>query len=115
MKQSDVVYTISHHGQSFQTKAKSKTGIFFRINPAGSQNIRMHHAGAAKFHPAGVFAHPAALALAKRAGQINFKAWLHKRKVARPDSGFKISSEYGFDNGVKHRLEVGNGNILIYH
>src|SRR3954462_10372815 len=59
-KEPDVINAILHHRSTVNAHSECVAGIFFRIDIAISQNIRMHHASAKHFEPAGMLAYTTA-------------------------------------------------------
>ena len=44
IQQSDIIDIILKHGEPGQAEAESEALVYFRIHPAGAQDVRMDHA-----------------------------------------------------------------------
>ena len=71
----NVVYIIAEKRSAFDTHAECIAGIFLRIISNRLKHMRMNHAGAENFQPAGMFANAASFASANEAGNIHLCAW----------------------------------------
>ena len=100
----DVCNAIFQHGRSFDTHPKRITTIFLRINIAVLKHFRVNHPAAKDFKPTGVLTNCAALALAKLAAYIHFRAWFSKGKITWPEAHLDILTIHFLYKVVKRLL-----------
>ena len=74
IQQAHVINLILKQCNTLKANAKRKSGVLIRVNVAHLQHMRMDHAAAQDFNPAGAFAEPAALAAAFEAGHVHLCA-----------------------------------------
>src|SRR6185436_4815250 len=55
-EQAQVIHAITQHRQAIDAHAEGITAVFLRVDAAGFQHVRMHHAAAGDLQPAGVLA-----------------------------------------------------------
>src|SRR5690606_3326405 len=48
-----IVDTVAQHGETLHAEAEGEAGVTFRVDAAVPQHVRMHHAAAQHFQPAG--------------------------------------------------------------
>ena len=56
VKESDIIDSMSNHSKPFDTHAKGKPAIYFRIDTTFAENIGMNEPTAEQFDPARFFA-----------------------------------------------------------
>src|SRR5699024_3056526 len=71
-EQTQVVHSVSQHGQPLHAHTEGKATIFFGVDAAHAQHIWMHHAAAHDFQPASLLAHTAAVAVTHHALHVDF-------------------------------------------
>ena len=77
-------------GVTVDTHAEGEPTVSFRIVVDKAVEDGVHHPGAHHLDPTGLFADPAALALAERTGDIDFRAGLGEREEARSEARFGL-------------------------
>ena len=87
----DLVFEV---GDTLDTHAEGKAGIFFRVDAAGVGHGRVDHAAAEDFDPAGAFAERAALAATKVTADIHFGRGLGEGEVARAETYLGLGAEH---------------------
>src|SRR5262245_10532300 len=92
----DVVDAVLHHREPFHTHAESEPAKLCRVVPYIRENCRIDHSAAHHFDPAALLADTAAFAAARAAGNIDFRAWLRKRKKTRAKASAHFRAEKGF-------------------
>src|SRR5579885_1395710 len=83
-EEADLADAVFEHGDTLHAHAEGETAIAFGIIADFAQQLRMDHARAENFQPAGVFAETTSLAIAENAANINFGARLCEWEVAAP-------------------------------
>src|SRR5690348_1489788 len=86
----DVVDAVAQHAQSLHADAEGPAGVALRVDLAGLEHVRVHHAAAQHLQPAGVLAHPAALAAAEHAADVHLRAGFHEGEVRRPEAQLEV-------------------------
>lgn len=105
------VHTGAHHHCPLEAPAKSKTAVNLGVDAAGSQHIRMHHAGAAQLQPAG-FADAAinavnlAGSVAEAARNIDFKTRFGEFKVMRAQTRNALGAEISLGKMIERAAQV---------
>ena len=80
MEMADVVNSVFHHRKSLDTAAECEARINFRVDSAVLQNLRVDHAAAQIFDPAGLLAYAAPFAFADPAFEIKFETRFDERE-----------------------------------
>src|SRR5687768_7391601 len=80
-----VVQLVHQPAHAVDAEAEGEARELFRVYPDGTQDVRVHHAGAAQLYPARALAQAAARAPALEAGVVGLHARLGEREVGRAE------------------------------
>src|SRR5579872_5241167 len=112
-EQPQIVDAIAQHRQPLDAGAKRVAGVALRIDAAGFEHARMHHAAAGNLEPAGLLADATACAAAEHAGDVDLGGRLGEGEVRGTQPHGKILLEESLHEVVHDRLEVGEADTLI--
>ena len=113
IEQSDVIDFVFEHGNTLYSDTERESGVFFCIDAADFQHIRMNHPASEYFDPTFVFANTATVTAANKAGYVNFTGGLGKREVMRTEAGFCFGTEHSLCELRKNALQIAHSNALI--
>src|SRR6266702_6810120 len=109
-EEAQVVDAVAEHRHPLDAEAEREAGDFGG-HPAVVEHLRVDHARPEDLQPAGLLARPAALAVfparpaAERARDVDLRAGLDEREVARPEARLRAGAEEGAREGGQRALE----------
>src|SRR6266849_139779 len=108
IKQSDVVYSIANHRDTFDSETKRPAGPHLGVVADVFEHLRMHHAAAGDFQP--LFAHLPG----ERAAEINLEAWLGIAEIVRTKSNPCLRAHQLLEHELDGAFQVTDGNVAVY-
>src|SRR5688572_210858 len=118
----DVVdlHAFAHHHGALDAPAEGEAAPLFRIDAAGREDVRVHHAGAAELEPAfladaAFAARGLAGAAADVAGDVDLEGGFGEAEVERAQARLAASAEELAGEVVEHALEMRDGDVLVDH
>ena len=112
-KRAHIVDAVAHHDHALDPETEGKSRSIVGVVADGSSTLRMDHAGAAHFQPAGVFADAAALAVADGAVDGEIDARLDEGEEVAAEADLRRRAEELARDLWKHALEIGHGDVLV--
>lgn len=101
-----------------QTRSRPSPKAKPEYSSGSIPHMRKHwgdHAGAQNLDPAGILAHPAALAAADRAGDVNLAAGLREGEIAGPQADLGLAAIEFLGKDVQHAAQVRHSDSLVDH
>ncbi len=106
---------MAEHGDTVETEAECKTGIFFGVDAAVLEHVRVHRTATTDFHPAGALATAAALATAEHAAHVHFCGRFREREEARTETSLDTCTKEFVHEHLEHTLEVSEADVFVNH
>ena len=107
----NVVDAVFEHSNTFWPHAEGEAGVDGRVIAAVAQDIGMYHAAAEDFHPAGVFADVATVAIADDALHVHFGAGFGKGEVVGAEAHLPLDAKHAPGEVGEGAFEVGHGDV----
>ena len=104
---------VFQHRQPVDPDAKGKALILLGVDPARSDHLRVHHAGAEDLHPVVTFT-DFQLAIVPATADVDLCGWLGEGEVRRAETQFHlVHLEEALHELLKHPFEVRHGDVFI--
>ena len=110
----EVVHLPLEHGDTLNAHTEGKAGVLFGVDAGGFEHVRIYHAAAHDFEPAGAFADVAALAMADVAADVHLGGRLGEGEVGGTHADFRLRAEHLAGEQQDGLLEVCEGNVLVH-
>src|SRR5215475_3748753 len=108
-----VVDAVLQHRDAFDAHAERPARVFLRIVADVLQHLRMHHPAPEDLEPAGLLAHPAAIAVTGEAQHVHLGRGLREREEGRPEADPRARPEHLAREQLERPLEVGHRDTVI--
>ena len=106
---------VAQHREALDAHAEGVALPARRVDAAGGQHVRVHHAAAEDLEPAGLLADAAAGAVAEHALDVDLGRRLGEREVRRPEAQAARLLEELLGEAGEHALEVREADVLVEH
>ena len=109
----DVVDVVADHGAAVDAEAEGEARPLLGVDADGLEHVGVDHPAAAQLDPARLRAHPAALALAEDAGDLELGRRLGEREERRPQPGVDVGAEVGVGERLDGAGQVAEGDAPV--
>src|ERR1035441_5902357 len=100
-KQTQIVHPIAQHGQPLDTGAEGIARVALRVDTAGGEYARVHHAATGDLKPAGLLADTATAALAQHTGDVDLGRGFGEWKIRGAQPHRQILLEERFHEAMQ--------------
>ena len=109
----DVRDVVLQHRHAIDPQAEREPAPLLGVDLDVAQHLRMHHAAAEDFHPAGLGAGAAAGAFAEDARHVDFGRRLGEGEETRTHTDLRVVAEDAPDEVLDRRAQMSDVNPLV--
>ncbi len=112
-KVSEIRNSVFYHYETIESKAKSKTWVYFGVKSSFSNHSRMYESSTHKFYPSCFFAYFTPMSITKRTREIDLYTWFYEWKVSGSHTNRHLLSKYIRKHRCNREFEVSHTDSCI--